>query len=59
MIKTYIVTWNNVVSGLDDITNQIDNYDYMMKGGSAVQDFAQSMGPVAANALLGGSFGSF
>ena len=40
-------------------SNQIDNYDYMMKGGSAVQDFAQSMGPVAANALLGGSFGSF
>ena len=27
MIKTYIVTWNNVVSGLDDITNQIDNYE--------------------------------
>lgn len=26
MIKTYIVTWNSVVSGLDDITNQIDNY---------------------------------
>jgi hypothetical protein len=27
MIKTYIVTWNNVVSGLEDITNQIDNYE--------------------------------
>ena len=27
MIKTYIVTWNNVVSGLDDIINQIDNYE--------------------------------
>lgn len=27
MIKTYIVTWNNVVFGLDDITNQIDNYE--------------------------------
>jgi hypothetical protein len=27
MIKTYIVTWNNVVSGLDDITNQMGNYE--------------------------------
>jgi hypothetical protein len=27
MIKTYLVTWNNVISGLDDITNQIDNYE--------------------------------
>jgi len=25
MIKTYIVTWNSVISGLDDITNQIDS----------------------------------
>jgi hypothetical protein len=36
-----------------------DNYDYMMKGGSAPQEYAQPMGPVAANALIGGAFGAF
>lgn len=36
-----------------------DSYDYMMKGGSASQEYAQPMGPVAANALLGSAFGAF
>jgi hypothetical protein len=36
-----------------------DSYDYMMKGGSGSQDYAQPMGPVAANALVGSSFGAF
>jgi hypothetical protein len=35
-----------------------DNYDYMMKGNSG-GDYAQPMGPVAANALLGSAFGAF
>jgi len=39
--------------------NVTDNYDYMMKGGSSAQEYAQPMGPVAANALLGSSFGAF
>jgi len=37
-----------------------EEYDYMMKGGAQVaQDYTQPMGPVAANALLGSSFGAF
>jgi hypothetical protein len=39
--------------------NVTENYDYMMKGGSQAQEYAQPMGPVAANALLGSSFGAF
>lgn len=35
-----------------------DSYDYMMKGNSDA-DYAQPMGPIAANALLGSSFGAF
>ena len=35
-----------------------DSYDYMMKGNSG-GDYAQPMGPIAANALLGSSFGAF
>jgi hypothetical protein len=35
-----------------------DNYDFMMRNGAGVQDFAPPA-PVAANGVLGGSFGSF
>ena len=35
-----------------------DNYDFMMRNGNGVQDFAPPA-PVAANGVLGGSFGSF
>jgi len=39
-----------------------DNYDFMMRSGngapSHVNDYAQPMGPVAANGLLGGAFGA-
>jgi hypothetical protein len=34
-----------------------DNYDYMMRSSNGVSDFSNP-GPVAANGLLGGSFGS-
>ena len=36
-----------------------DSYNYMMKSGGSSQEYAQPMGPVAANALLGSSFGAF
>jgi len=35
-----------------------DNYDFMMRNGNGVQDFAPPA-PVAANGVLGGAFGSF
>lgn len=35
-----------------------DNYDFMMRNGNGVQDFAPPA-PIAANGVLGGSFGSF
>lgn len=36
-----------------------DNYDHMMKGGRSTQEYAEPMGPVAANALIGSSFGAY
>jgi hypothetical protein len=35
-----------------------DTYDSMMRGSSSAQDFGSYMGPMAANSVLGGSFGS-
>lgn len=39
-------------------SSSTDNYDYMMKGNSG-GDYALPLGPIAANALLGSSFGAF
>jgi len=36
-----------------------DNYDHMMKGGMSSQNYSEPMGPVAANALIGSSFGAY
>jgi hypothetical protein len=36
-----------------------DNYDHMMKGGMASQQYSEPAGPVAANALIGSSFGAY
>ena len=36
-----------------------DNYDHMMKGGMASQHYSEPAGPVAANALIGSSFGAY
>jgi hypothetical protein len=35
-----------------------DNYDFMTRSGNGMPEYAQPMGPVAANGLLGGAFGS-
>lgn len=35
-----------------------DNYDFMNRSGNGMPEYAQPMGPVAANGLLGGAFGS-
>lgn len=35
-----------------------DNYDHMMRGGAASMDYGHSMGPMAANGVLGGAFGA-
>ena len=34
------------------------SYDTMMRGSPQVQDYQMPSGPVAANGLLGGAFGS-
>jgi len=35
-----------------------DTYDTMMRGGGSPHDYGSMMGPMAANSVLGGSFGS-
>jgi hypothetical protein len=35
-----------------------DQYDHMMRSGAASMDYGHSMGPMAANGVLGGAFGA-